>query len=123
MHFEYDFDPTIEWVPEFPTISPAHYDADHSDPDSLWQSDCDATRKACEDKFYYGGFNECGKDNTFWRTFEQDKMRPDTNMVVLTGTIFCIDSWDSESFTIEMTDASGNILATETRTGNNVMEL
>jgi hypothetical protein len=46
-------------------------------------------------------------------------MRPDTNMVVMTGKVYAIDSWDGERFTVEMTDEDGNVLNTITRQGNN----
>jgi hypothetical protein len=70
MHFEYDFDPSVEWLPDFPTISPGDYDRDHTNPTSLWTNDCGASRKSCNGNFYYGGHNECGQGNTIHRTFE-----------------------------------------------------
>jgi hypothetical protein len=122
MNFEYDFDPTVEWIPQFPEISPANYDTGVSNPDSLWETDCAATKKACGNRFYYGGYNECGRGNRVWRTFEKSQMRPDTNKVVFEGHVFCIDSWDGETFTVAMKDQNGNVMATQQRNGNNFQD-
>jgi hypothetical protein len=39
--------------------------------------------------------------------------------VTFTGKIWTIDSWDGETFTVEMTNAAGAVMASETFTGNN----
>jgi hypothetical protein len=36
MKFVYEYDPEIEWVPVYPTRSPADYDEHVTNPDALW---------------------------------------------------------------------------------------
>jgi hypothetical protein len=50
-------------------------------------------------------------------------MHPGTHEVILTGKVWTIDSWDGEHFTVEMTDAEGNVLDTVTKQGNNFASL
>jgi hypothetical protein len=40
-----------------------------------------------------------------------------------TGRIWTIDSWDGETFTVEMKDQHGNVMDTTTRQGNNFARL
>jgi hypothetical protein len=39
--------------------------------------------------------------------------------VTFSGKIWTIDSWDGETFTIDMLNAEGEIMASQTITGNN----
>jgi hypothetical protein len=59
MKFTMDYDPSVEWVREWPSVSPADYDAGVENPDGLWENDCFASRKECNGMKYYGGHNEC----------------------------------------------------------------
>jgi hypothetical protein len=123
MKFEYDYDPNVEWVREWPTRSPADYDAEIENPDGLWDNDCSASRKECNGMQYYGGHNECARGHSFWRQFESDNFHPQTTGLVFTGRIWTIDSWDGEHFTVEMKDQNGNVLDSITTQGNNFASL
>jgi hypothetical protein len=46
-------------------------------------------------------------------------MHPETYAVRLTGKIWTIDSWDSETFKVEIKDEHDNVIAEQTYTGNN----
>jgi hypothetical protein len=119
LRFGYDHDPEVT-EGETPVLtSPADYDCDVSDPTSLWLNDCDATKKTCAGFDYWGGHNECGKDNKFYRTFSQENMHPGTNKVVFTGTIWSIDSWDNEELIITMVDEDGDVMAEKSITVSN----
>jgi hypothetical protein len=48
---------------------------------------------------------------------------PGCTEVRFTGRIWTIDSWDGETFTVEMTDRHGNVLDTATYQGNNFAKL
>jgi hypothetical protein len=50
-------------------------------------------------------------------------MHPGTNKLIFTGKIWTIDSWDGETFTVEMRDTNGNILDTQQFQGNNFASL
>jgi hypothetical protein len=124
LRFGYEYDPTVTEREENPfASSPADYDYDHSDPTSLWENDCDATSKTCSGLEYWGGKGECGTGNTFHRTFEARKMHPATNKLRFVGKIWTVDSWDGETFTIEIVDEDGDVLGEKTLTGNNFQEL
>jgi hypothetical protein len=116
MRFYYEFDPegTV-----FPTESPASYDHGVENPTGLWENDCSATQKQCAGFNYYGGFNECAQGHQFWRTFYRDHMHPNTNRLHFTGMIWTIDSWDGETFSVEMRDQNDNVMATQEFQGNN----
>jgi hypothetical protein len=108
---------------EMPTRSPADYDHGVSEPTKLWENNCDADKRECAGLNYYGGAGQCGKDNMFHRTFYQDEMHPGTNKITFKGKIWTIDSWDGETFTIEMVDEDGDVMATKevsVRMGSNV---
>jgi hypothetical protein len=121
MQFEYNFDDGQE--PSWPAASPGNYDHDVENPTGLWENDCGATFRHCAGLPYYGGHNQCAAGDTFWRTFEADLIHPTTTEVRLTGKIWTIDSWDGEQFTVEMTDAEGNVMDTVTHTGNNFAKM
>jgi len=44
---------------------------------------------------------------------------PGANRVTLSGRVWTVDSWDGETFTVEMTNAQGQVMATLTQQGNN----
>jgi hypothetical protein len=117
MNFEYDFDngEPRDW----PSASPGNYDHGVEDPTSLWENDCGATKRHCSGLPYYGGYNQCAQGHSFWRTFDAENIHPTTSEVILSGKIWTIDSWDGEQFTVEMTDAEGNVMDTVTKVGNN----
>ena len=48
---------------------------------------------------------------------------PGANRVTLSGRVWTIDSWDGEHFTVEMTNAQGQVMATVTKQGNNFQNL
>jgi hypothetical protein len=107
MEFHYDFDPSIEWV------QPTSADVDEGveNPMELWQNNCGATEKSCQGHQYFGGHNECANGHNFWRTFTKSDFHAGVESVHLTGKVFTIDSWDGETFTVEMKDGSGNVIA------------
>lgn len=109
----YDYDPAVEEV-VWPTESPANYDGGDATPTHNWSNDCGATEKQCQGIHYWGGHNECAKGNSFWRVFDRDQMHPNTNKVRLTGKIFTIDSWDGETFTVDIRNQNGASLTSET---------
>jgi hypothetical protein len=109
MKVEYEYDTSVPWI-RLPTVSPANYDHGVENPTGLWSNDCSATHKVCGGFPYYGGFNECAQGHSFWRTFYRDQMRPDANRVTLSGKVWTIDSWDGETFTVEMTDQHGTVM-------------
>jgi hypothetical protein len=87
---------------------------------ALWENNCGATQKTCNGMNYYGGYGECAQGHTFWRHYDMPfKAHPGANQITLTGRVWTIDSWDGEQFTVEMQDASGNVLDSVTRQGNN----
>jgi hypothetical protein len=113
MQFTYEFsDDVEEEEPEWPATSPGNYDFDVENPTGLWENDCAATEKHCAGYNYYGGYNECAQGHSFWRTFEARKIHPSTDRVSFEGMIWTIDSWDGETFTIEMKDENGNVMDT-----------
>jgi hypothetical protein len=116
MHLEYDYNGEIpEMIIDDVAVietSPADYDAGIEDPSGLWDNNCGATKKSCVGFDYYGGFNQCAHGHEFWRIFYQDEMHPGTNKLIFTGKIWTIDSWDGETFKVEMRDAQGNVLDT-----------
>jgi hypothetical protein len=63
---------------------------------------------------YYGGFGECGMGNRIYRTFDTSGWHPNVHSVTLTGKIWTIDSWDGESFTVDVTTADGQTIASST---------
>jgi hypothetical protein len=109
MNFEYTFDDGTPRV--WPTESPARYD-ESENPTANWDNDCGATEKTCSGFPYWGGHNQCANGHEFWRTYYQREMRPEANKLIFTGRIWTIDSWDSETFTVSMTDENGNVLDT-----------
>ena len=46
-------------------------------------------------------------------------MHPNANKLHFTGMIWTIDSWDGETFTVEMRDQNNNVMATQDFQGNN----
>jgi hypothetical protein len=46
-------------------------------------------------------------------------MHPDTHSLQFNGMIWTVDSWDGETFTVEMRDAHGNVMDSKTYQGNN----
>jgi hypothetical protein len=109
MNFEYEFD---DGTFAFPTQTPGNYDHGNDNPTGEWLNDCGATEKTCSGFQYYGGFGECANGNSFWRNFNAQKIHPMTHTVNFEGKIWTIDSWDGETFTVEMTDGQGNVMAT-----------
>jgi hypothetical protein len=107
MKFTYGYEPVPEGTVVMPTVSPAKYDIGVHDPTALWENDCEATEKTCQGHQYFGGYNECAAGHSFWRNFESSRIHPEANRLVLTGKIWTIDSWDGESFTIEMVTENG----------------
>jgi hypothetical protein len=112
MHFEYEFN---DGRPE----TTGNYDAGEIDPTSLWENNCGATRKTCNTDQYYGGYNECGSGAQFWRNFERTRMHPGTHRVTFEGRIWTIDSWDGETFTVEMKNDQGTVMDSVQVRGNN----
>jgi hypothetical protein len=95
----------------WPTESPADYDNGMANPSTLWQNDCGATEKTCQGNTYFGGHGECAQGHSFWRVFHRDQMHPTTDKVKITGKIWTIDSWDNESFTVDLRNQNGVSLA------------
>jgi hypothetical protein len=120
MRLWYEFDPEGKALP---CESPANYDAGESNPTELWENDCDATKKQCAGFDYYGGHNQCAQGHNFWRTFYANQMHPGTNKLNFKGMIWTIDSWDGETFTVEMKDQHDNVLDTQQFQGNNFANL
>jgi hypothetical protein len=110
LHYEFD---------DGRPVSTGNYDAGVTDPTSLWENNCDASRKTCQLNQYYGGYNECGNGAQFWRTFEKSQMHPGTHQVTLTGRVYTIDSWDGETFTVEMKNSQGEVMDSVQVRGNN----
>jgi hypothetical protein len=50
-------------------------------------------------------------------------MHPQTTGLVFTGRIWTIDSWDGETFTVEMKDQNGNVMDSFSTQGNNFAQL
>jgi hypothetical protein len=50
-------------------------------------------------------------------------MHPGTNKLNFKGMIWTIDSWDGETFTVEMKDQHDNVLDTQQFQGNNFANL
>jgi hypothetical protein len=48
---------------------------------------------------------------------------PGANGVTFTGRIWTIDSWDSETWTVQMLNADGGVMAERTQVGNNFQSL
>jgi hypothetical protein len=110
----------IPYEPVWPARSPGNVDHGVSNPLALWNNDCGATEHNCAGMQYYGGHGECGQGHTIWRTFSSEyEIHPQADKVIFTGKIWTIDSWDGETFTIEMTNAAGAVMASETIVGNN----
>jgi hypothetical protein len=118
MQFNYDFDPSIPWVQP----SSNDFDDGVDNPMSLWQSNCGATEQTCQGHTYIGGFNQCAQGHSFWREFPTDGFHPGAEFVRLTGRVWTIDSWDGETFTVEM-KAGSMVLDTVTIQGNNFASL
>jgi hypothetical protein len=118
MRIEYDYDPSVEWVQP----NTRDYDEGESNPTSLWTNNCGATEKECYGFKYFGGHGQCARGHTVYRVFSQNEM-PGCTEVRFTGRIWTIDSWDGETFTVEMTDKHGNVLDTATYQGNNFARL
>jgi hypothetical protein len=97
----YEVDPSIE----VPLV--IDYDDHVVDPDELWENNCGATQKDCQGYSYYGGHSQCAQGHSFWRVFDMAAQHPGANRVTLTGRVWTIDSWDGETFTVEMTNAQG----------------
>ena len=95
MKLEYEFG-AFDFV--LPTESPVNVDEGERNPTALWQNDCGATEKECAGFNYFGGANQCGQGNSFWRTF--GNFHPGANRVTFRGKIWTIDSWDGETFTV-----------------------
>jgi hypothetical protein len=111
MRFDYLFD---DGTAGFPTESPAYYDGPEvENPSELWENNCGATEKSCAGQAYFGGHNECAQGSMFWREFEKNLMHPNVNRVTVSGTIWTIDSWDGEKFSVTMYDQNSNQLATK----------
>jgi hypothetical protein len=125
MSFTYDFNPNFgdDEEPVWPATSPANYDEGEENPTGYWQNDCGATEKSCAGYQYYGGFGECAQGHRFWRTYEAQRIHPSANRLRFNGMIWTIDSWDGETFTVEMTDADGNVLDSREWQGNNFANL
>jgi hypothetical protein len=86
-----------------PLESPADYDNGDTDATRFWDNNCGATKKQCAGQDYYGGYNECAQGHEFSRTFEGQRLA-NAHKVVLKGTVWTIDSWDGETFTVELRD-------------------
>jgi hypothetical protein len=111
MNFKYEFDPTVEWNPP----STTNPDEGEVDPTALWENDCEATKKTCEGMDYYGGHGECAQGHRFWRTFSSHRdIHPGANALRFSGKIWTIDSWDGETFTVEMKSADGTVIDSKT---------
>jgi hypothetical protein len=94
-----------------PEESPVNVDEGTRNPTSYWKNDCGATEKECAGLKYWGGANECGQGNQFWRTFSD--FHPGANRVTFRGKIWTIDSWDGETFTVEILNKDGGVMATK----------
>jgi hypothetical protein len=68
----------------------------------------------CQGHKYYGGYGQCASGHQFWRTFGYRDIHPAANRVTFTGKIWTIDSWDGESFTVEMKSQNGHVMDTKT---------
>jgi hypothetical protein len=120
----YDYDPSVEEVEKtWPTESPAMVDRDIPNPTEKWQSDCGMTAKECNGKTYFGGYGECAQGHSFWRVYKREEMHPSAFKVKLKGRIWTIDSWDGETFTVELKNQNGASLVSKTWTGNNFQNL
>jgi hypothetical protein len=122
MDFEYEFDDGRNAF-AIATTSPGNYDLGVENPSELWENNCGATEKDCAGKRYFGGANECAQGTEIFRTFQRSRMHEATNKAVFRGTIWTIDSWDGETFTVRFTDQDGNILSEQSWTGNNFANL
>jgi hypothetical protein len=112
MDLEYEFDDGTSGV-TIATESPGNYDIGVENPTEFWENNCGATQKTCAGRPYYGGHGECAQGTEIWRTFERSRMHPNTERVTFTGTIWTIDSWDGETFTVSFIDQSGNTLISQ----------
>jgi hypothetical protein len=116
MNFEYFFN---DGRPQ----TTVDFDDGEENPTMLWENNCAATKKTCQGMTYYGGHGECAQGHSVWRTFPARYIHPGANKVSFNGRIWTIDSWDGETFTVEMKAADGTVIDSKTVQGNNFANL